>query len=208
MHSVIHHVYAILAHLGGFGILLLSLVDSSPLFFPFGNDLFMIAMTARSHRAIFYYAFMAAVGSVLGSLTVDFLSRKGGAKAFEKTVSRKRFDYIKRRVEKNAVWALVIAALVPPPFPFTGFVAGTAAFQYPRRRLLTVVFFSRLARFLVEGLLAVLFSRKLLRLARSPGLDYLGIALMAVSVGVSAFTIATWAKRSRRATGQIKSEDT
>jgi membrane protein YqaA with SNARE-associated domain len=184
--------------------LLLSLVNSSPLFFPFGNDLFMIAMTARSHRAIFYYAFMAGVGSVLGSLTVDFLSRKGGATAFEKTVSRKRIDYIKRRVAKNAVWALVIAALLPPPFPFTGFVAGTAAFQYPRRRLLTVVFFSRLARFLVEGLLAVLFSSKLLRLARSPGLDYVGIALIVIPVAVSALAIAKWAKRSRAVTGPRK----
>jgi membrane protein YqaA with SNARE-associated domain len=199
MHKFLRHAYLILAHLGGFGLLTLSVLDSSPLYVPFGNDLFMIAMTAKNHRLLFYYAFMAATGSVLGCLTVDVLSRKGGEKGFERTVSRRRFDYIKRQVTRNAEWALVMASLMPPPFPYTGIVAGTAAFQYPRRRLLTIIFVSRFVRFSIVGILAILFSQKILQFARSSVVDYVAIALVVVSVAVSAFIIWTWIKRSRSA---------
>ena len=88
---------------------------------------------------------------------------------------------------------------MPPPFPYTGFVAGTAAFQYPRKRLLSVVFLSRFVRFSIEGLLAILFSQRLLRLARSPTLFYAVIALMVISIGVSGLVIWRWAKASRTA---------
>jgi membrane protein YqaA with SNARE-associated domain len=197
MHTFLRHAYVVLAHFGGFGVLALSFIDSSPLFLPFGNDLFLIAMTARSHHLLFYYALMSATGSVLGCLVVDVLSRKSGEKGFEKTVPRRRFNYIKRKVTKNAAWALVFASLMPPPFPYTGFVAGTAAFQYPRKRLMSVVFLSRFVRFSIEGLLAILFSQRLLRLARSSTLFYAVIALMVISLAISGLVIWRWAKASR-----------
>lgn len=132
--SVIHHLYVALAHLGGFGLLILSLIDSSPLSVPLGNDLLMVAMTANQHARLPYYAAMATLGSVLGCLIVDVLSRKSGEKGFEKTVGRQRLERLRRRLKNNALWTLAVAALMPPPFPFTPVVAGTAAFQYPRKK--------------------------------------------------------------------------
>jgi membrane protein YqaA with SNARE-associated domain len=198
VHAFLHHAFVALLHRGGVGLLILSAIDSSPLFLPFGNDLLMIAMTVRSHKWIFYYALMAAVGSVIGSLTVDVLSRKGGEKAFEKTVSPRRFKYIKSRVTKQAGWALAFASLMPPPFPYTPFVAGSAAFQYPRKRLLSVIFVSRFLRFMIDGALAVLLGRRLLQLADSRVLDYGVMALIALSVAVSAFAIYKLISDSRR----------
>lgn len=198
MHNFLRHLYFGLAHLGGFGLLILSTVDSSPLFLPFGNDLLMVAVTAQNHKHMPYYALMAAVGSVLGCLTVDIPSRKGGEKGFEKTVSPKRFNSIKRRAKKSAEWALLMAALMPPPFPYTGIVAGTAAFQYPRKKLLTVIFFGRLVRFSIVGVLAILFSRRILELAHSRLVAYLAIGIVVVSVGVSGFIIYRWIKPSRQ----------
>ena len=198
MHGLIHHVYVVLAHMGGFGLLALSFLDSSPLFFPFGNDLMMIAMTAGKHRLIFYYGAMAAAGSVLGSFTVDALSRKGGEKGLDKTMSKRRLEYVKRRIRKSAAWALIIACLMPPPFPFTGFVAATAALQYPRKKLLTVVFFSRLFRFLVDGVLAMLFSARLLRFARSRTAEYVGMFLVIVYLVGTLVVVIQFVKRARK----------
>jgi membrane protein YqaA with SNARE-associated domain len=195
--TVVHHVFHLLAHLGGFGVFSLSVIDSSPLFLPFGNDLLLIAMTARRHELFVYYALMATAGSVLGTLSTDALSRKGGEKGLERTVSGRQLNYIKRRVKKDAAWALAIASLLPPPFPFTGFVAGAAALQYPRRRLLTVVLFARLARFLIEATLGVIFGRRLLRLARSPVLIYFVVVLIIISVAVSAVAVVTWFRSSK-----------
>lgn len=192
--TLIHHLFYMLFHLGGFGLLALSFLDSSPLFMPLGNDLLLVALTASKHSLFVYYALMATAGSVLGCLTVDALSRKGGEKGLERILSPKRLNYIKRRIKKNAAWALVIASLVPPPFPFTGFVAAAAAFQYPRRRLVLVVFLSRLARFLIEGALGIIFGRRLLRLAYSPVVIYPVAALIVVSIALSAIAILRWAR--------------
>lgn len=199
MDRFLHHALVLLVHMGGFGLLILSTIDSSPLFFPFGNDLLMVAMTARRHKMIFYYALMAAAGSVVGSFIVDALSRTEGEKAFEKTVSPKRFTYIKTRVTRRAGLALAFASLMPPPFPYTPFVAGAAAFQYPRKRLLSVIFFTRFARFLIDGILAILLGKRLLALAHSRTVDYAVLALVLLSVGVSIFALVKLIRDSRRA---------
>src|SRR5689334_4554196 len=124
--------------LGGPGLLLLGILDSSFLFAPLGNDLLVIAMTARKHStgAMLYYSFMSTVGSVIGCLLVDLLLRRAGEKGLERHLSRKRIDRVKCKVEKNAVWALTLASIAPPPFPFTPFIMGAAALQYPRTKML------------------------------------------------------------------------
>src|SRR5947207_3972399 len=121
------HLSLVFFHLGGFGLLILGVLDSSFLFSPFGNDLLMIALTARRHGRILFYAAMATAGSVLGCFITDAISRKGGEAGLEKRVPKRRLNYIKKKVKKSAGWALVLAALMPPPFPFTLFVAASAA---------------------------------------------------------------------------------
>ena len=53
---------------GGLGLLVLGILDSSFLFAPLGNDLLVVAMTARKHSIplMLYYAGMSTIGSVLG----------------------------------------------------------------------------------------------------------------------------------------------
>src|SRR5690242_15944049 len=98
--NLVRHLYLFFAHLGGFGLLAFGFLDSSFfLFLPLGNDLLFTAMTARNHRLMLYYAVMATLGSLLGCLSVDALSRKGGEKGLEKTVSPRYLPYIKRSVQ-------------------------------------------------------------------------------------------------------------
>jgi membrane protein YqaA with SNARE-associated domain len=116
---------------GGLGLVVLGILDSSFLFAPLGNDLLVVAMSARKHSVplMLYYSAASTVGSVLGCLLVDVTLRKAGEKGLEKHLPKKRLDYVKRKVKENAAWALVIAAIAPPPFPFTPFVMAAAALQ-------------------------------------------------------------------------------
>src|SRR5436305_8196396 len=106
---------------GGPGLLVLGILDSSFLFAPLGNDLLVVALTARTHSIVsmLYYAGMSTIGSVLGCLLVDLVCRPAGEHGLERHLSPRRLEYVRRKVMKNAAWALVLASIAPPPFPFT-----------------------------------------------------------------------------------------
>lgn len=197
MHSLVRHLFSILLHLGGFGLVILGVLDSSFLILPFGNDLLLIALSARRHELVPYYAAMATAGSVTGCFIMDVISRRGGEKGLERTIGPGRTEFVKKKVRKRAGWALALASLMPPPFPFTPFVAGAAALQYPRKKLLTVVAASRFFRFCIDGLLAVLFGTRILRWVREPGFVYVMLALVVISLVASAISVIGWIRRSK-----------
>jgi membrane protein YqaA with SNARE-associated domain len=199
LNQFVGYIYSILHHLGGFGLLILGVLDSSFLFMPLGNDLLMVAMTASRHVMLPYYAGMATAGSVLGCLITDILGRKGGEAGLEKKLPRKRIEYIKRKVTQRAGWALALASLMPPPFPFTPFVVAAAALQYPRKKLLAVIAVGRFIRFCLEGLLAISFGAGILRLAKSPMLQYVVIGLVIVSIVGTTLSLYKWIKKSKKA---------
>ena len=158
---------------------------------PLGNDLLVLALCARYHMRVVYYVAMATAGSLLGCYVTDWISRKSESK-LKKFVSGKVLDYIQQQVRKRAALALVVASLLPPPFPFTAVVAAAAAFQYPRNKLFSFVGVGRSLRFAIEGALAIHYGRWIIKQAQSPLLDHLMIALIVISIGGSAYTIFRW----------------
>jgi membrane protein YqaA with SNARE-associated domain len=190
---------AVTLKLGGFGLLILGILDSSFLVAPLGNDLLVIAMTARHHNVgdMLYYALMSSVGSVLGVMLVDLVVRRLGEEGLEKHLPRKQVAYVEGKVRKSAAWALAVASLAPPPFPFTAFIIATSALQYPRKKMYTVVGVFRMVRFAGLGVLALLFGRSILRWFRSPIVEGFFIGLLVVAVLGSVISVYGWIKRSR-----------
>jgi membrane protein YqaA with SNARE-associated domain len=196
-HSLIHTIGRALFHAGGLGLLTLGAFDSSPLVMPLGNDLLLLALCARYHDRMLYYVVMATVGSLIGVLATDWISRKG-EKGLKKLVPGKHLRHIRKLVEKHAAWTLVIASILPPPFPFTAFVAAAAAFRYPRAKLLGFVGAGRLVRFAIEGALAVHYGRWIIKQAESPVLEHVMIALIVISILGSAVSIYRWRSNGAR----------
>ena len=190
-------------NMGGPGLLILGILDSSFIFAPLGNDLLVVAMSARSHTTLkmLYYAGMSTIGSVLGCLLVDIIMRKAGEKGLEKHLSRKRLEYVRKKVEKRAGWALAVASIAPPPFPFTPFVMATAALQYPRWKMMTIVGVARMVRFTVLGLLALRFGRSILKWAEGDVVQGVLIGLVVLFAVGSVISVYGWIKRSRSAGG-------
>ena len=199
MHEILAHLAQFFASLGGFGLLLLGALDSSFLFLPLGNDLLLVLLTVQKPEHMPYYAVMAAAGSLMGCFVTESLSRKGGEAGLEGRVSARRLQYVQRQVTRRAGLMLALAALMPPPFPFTMFVIVAAALKYPRARLLTVIGIARLARFFVEGFLALHYGKRILELSNTPVVQGIVLAIVIASVGGSAWSIYSWVKRSRRA---------
>lgn len=183
--------------LGGFGLLLLGVLDSSFLFLPLGNDLLVIALTAAHHQRIVYYVLMATAGSVIGVDFTRWVSAKGGQKGIEGEHKTKRIAYVERKVREKGGIAIATAALMPPPFPFTPFIIVAAALQYPRKRMLAIIAGCRALRFAIEGSLALIYGRRIISLAKSSGVQDFIIALVVVSMVGSAWSIYGWIKKSR-----------
>ena len=158
-------LFAFVMKFGGIGLLVLGVLDSSFLIAPWGNDLLVVALTARhpNLRYMLYYAAMSTVGSVLGCLLIDRTLRPLGAKGLEKHLSKRRLERIRKKVGQNAAMALAIASLAPPPFPFTAFVMAAAALQYSRKRMLAITGVTRMIRFTVVGALAMRFGERILK---------------------------------------------
>jgi membrane protein YqaA with SNARE-associated domain len=181
---------------GGLGLLTLGAFDSSPLVVPLGNDLLVLALSARYHDRMLYYAVMATLGSLIGCLVTVWLSRKGGDQ-LKKVTSRGKLYDLQKNVQEHAAWTLVTASLLPPPFPFTPIVATAAAFKYPRKKLFSYVGAGRFARFVIEGALAIHYGRWIIRQARSPVLENAMIALIVISIVASTITVYQWTSKHK-----------
>lgn len=197
------HLFVVLIRLGGVGLLILGILDSSFLFAPWGNDLLLVAITTRHPQVLYmvYLAAMSSAGSVLGCLLLDVTLRPLGEKGLEKFLPARRVKRVKDKIGKNAGRALAIASLAPPPFPFTAFVMAAAALQYSRTRLLTIVAATRLVRFLIVGALAIRFGRRILKWAELPVVQGLLIGLIVVCTVGSVISVYGWLKHSRSPRG-------
>lgn len=197
MHGVLWQLARFFAHLGGFGLLLLGVLDSSFLFMPLGNDLLVVALTAHRHNRMPYYAGMATAGSVIGCYLTDLLCRMGGEKGLRQNFSGRTIQYVQRMIKSHAGPALGAACVLPPPFPFTPFIIVMSAMQYPRWKMLGIVAVGRAMRFSIEGGLAIAYGRRILEIANKSVLQETIMGLVAISIIGSAWSIYAWAKRGR-----------
>jgi hypothetical protein len=76
-------------------------------------------------------------------------------------------------------------------------VAG--ALKYPQIRLLGIIGACRLVRFSVEALLAQRFGRPILRIAQTPLVEGIVIAVLVISISGTAYSLYDWTKRSKHA---------
>ena len=185
-----------------FGLIAMGVLDSSFLFLPFGNDLLVVALTARNPHRFWLYASAATVGSLLGCSLTDIVSRKIGEAGLQKLVGPGKLDHVQQRLKKHAFWVLGAAALMPPPFPFTVFLIAASAIQISRWRVLTAAGVGRLLRFIALSLLAAKFGRGILRLSERDEIQYFVGGLAVISIIGSALSIAKWIRSSRSDRGK------
>src|SRR5689334_14747889 len=177
--------------LGMPGLFLMSALDSSFLVLPFGNDLLLIALVSSNRDSLIWiaYVLVSAVGSVLGVFVVDLLMRKAGEKGLERFVKPKKLERIKQKLENKLGITVLVATLLPPPFPFTPVIMTASALQCSRRKLFGAVFVGRLVRYTVEAILALYFGRQVIAYFNSDVVSYIVYGLVALGVVLSTFSL-------------------
>jgi len=147
-------VVAFAGGLGAPGLFLISFLDSSVLTFPVINDLLLVQLSVQRPARMPLYAFMAALGSVLGCVLLYFIARKGGEALFHRKAG-KHAHAIRHWVEQNGFVGMLIAALLPPPTPFKIFVFAAGVFEVPLHSYTTAITIARLFRYFGIGYLAI-----------------------------------------------------
>jgi membrane protein YqaA with SNARE-associated domain len=191
--AFLRHLFRLAYHAGSLGLLTVGILDSSFLMLPLGNDFLLLGLAARFHDRVALYVGAATLGSVLGALLTLWLSRKGGDRLAKGRRGR-TWKYVEKQMKENAGWALSVGSLMPPPFPFTVFVAAAGALKVPLKKAFSYIAAGRLLRFSLEGLLAIYYGRWILSIAQSPGFRYLAIAMLVIAVVGSAYSIYGWVR--------------
>ncbi|HEY4363820.1 MAG TPA: hypothetical protein VGN17_22825 [Bryobacteraceae bacterium] len=190
----VRHLLGFFLQFGAFGLMSLAIADDSFLFLPIGSDLLTVLLVVRHPEQFPLYVLAAAVGSTIGVLLLDLVCRTGGEEGLKRLVSPKLLGYLKEQMKKHAAVALIVSCIAPPPFPFGATIAAASALQYPKPKLLGIVFGARAVRFGLVGWSALYFGRRILRIANSDVFLWSMAAFIAICAIGSVVSVVNWVR--------------
>jgi membrane protein YqaA with SNARE-associated domain len=169
---------------GAAGLFAIALLDSALIPLPGGPDAVMLLLSTQAPARMPFYALGATAGSVVGCLILYYISKRAGRRALEKFSDEKRAR-VKELVDRYDVLSVLVASLLPPPFPFKLFVITAGVFRLSVLRFAIAVAVGRAFRFLLEGYLAVRYGEQAKELlARNYPVVGIGLAVLIVLVFV------------------------
>ncbi len=139
--------------LGPFGLFAVALLDSAFVPLPSSADALMMLLTIAHPRMMIVYALLATAGSTIGCVILYYLSRRAGGRALRKFSPAKQ-KRVKELIDRYDVLSVLVASLMPPPFPFKLFVITAGVFRFSVIRFTIAIIAGRIFRFLLEGYLA------------------------------------------------------
>lgn len=176
---------------GAPGLFVLCLLDSTFVPLPSFADLLLIGLSMTNPHWMPVYVFLAVLGSTIGCVILYFISRRAGSRALSKFSPAKQ-KKVKDLIDRYEGLSVLVASIMPPPFPFKLFVISAGVFRFNLIRFTIAIFAGRLFRFLLEGYLAVRYGMQAKEvLAR----EYPWIALGLVIVIVGFFLTRNLLKR-------------
>ena len=148
------HVSEYLVTLGPAGLFAVALLDSALVPLPGGPDAVMLVLSTERHAWMPFYALAATAGSVLGCIILYYIARRAGRRALDKFPPSKQAR-VKELVDRYDVLSVLVASVLPPPFPFKLFVITCGVFRLNVWRFAAAIAAGRAFRFFLEGFVAV-----------------------------------------------------
>ena len=184
--------WKLLRSLGGVGLVILGVVDSSVV--PtFGSlDVLTAILAVKNHELWPYYAAASTAGSLLGAYITYRVSARAGESWLEKRIGKRRSRQVQGLLQRWGFAAVFVSCVAPPPFPTSPFFIGAGALRYPQGRFVSAVLTGRALRYAAIGFLAAKYSHSILRFLRHPrgfeadakliGITLAGFAIIVLSI--------------------------
>ncbi len=173
---------------GPFGLFVVAVLDSSFVPLPSSADTLMLLLTTAQPRWMVFYALIATTGSALGCLILYYVSRRAGSRALAR-FSESKQKRAKELIDRYDVLSVLVASVLPPPFPFKIFVITAGVLRFSLPRFLAAIVVGRGFRFLLEGYFAIRYGAQ--------AKDFLGKYYPWIGLGLAVTIIAVFLARLR-----------
>jgi membrane protein YqaA with SNARE-associated domain len=157
---LIHKITAALAKLshwllsfGPFGLLAIAFLDSVLVPIPGGVDAMLLLLAASRPSWMLIYVAAATIGSTAGCVGLYRISMRAGHRALNR-FSESKQKRVKDLIDRYDVLSVLVASVLPPPFPFKLFVVSAGVFRLNLMRFTIAIAIGRTFRYLLEGYLA------------------------------------------------------
>jgi membrane protein YqaA with SNARE-associated domain len=172
---------------GPFGLLAIAFLDSLMIPMPGGVDAMLLLLaTARPSWMLIYVA-AATIGSTAGCVGLYKISQKAGHRALAK-FSESKQKRVKDLIDRYDVLSVLVASLLPPPFPFKLFVVSAGVFRLNLLRFTVAIAAGRTFRYLLEGYLAARYGEH--------AKEILGHYYPAIGIGLAVLIIVFFVGRN------------
>jgi membrane protein YqaA with SNARE-associated domain len=185
---------------GAFGLFAVAVLDSTFVPMPSSVDVLMILLSTNHPHWMPVYALMATGGSAVGCYILYRISRRAGTRALSRFSPAKQ-KRVKELIERYDIFAVLVATVLPPPFPFKLFVVTAGVFRFSLLRFMVAIVVGRAFRFLLEGFLAVRYGTE----AKAILAKYYPWIGLGLAVGILLFVLVrAWLKRGK---GEVIAEN-
>ncbi len=145
---------AALVGFGAFGLFAIALLDAGMIPLPGGPDVVLMTLAHLNNPMMPVYVLAVTIGSTLGCLLPYYIGLKTGEAALRK-FSDERRARVTALIDQYDFWAMLVGAVLPPPFPFKIFLITAGVFRMNVWRFLLALLIGRAIRYGLEGWMAV-----------------------------------------------------
>lgn len=138
---------------GAFGLFAIALLDSAFVPMAGGPDLMIMLLATQRPNWMLLYVLAATLGSVIGCVILYYISRRAGSRALAKFSPEKQAR-VQGWIDRYDVLSVLVASILPPPFPFKLFVITAGVFRLQIWRFALAIAAGRAFRFTLEAYLA------------------------------------------------------
>lgn len=137
----------VLVSWGPLGIFILTLLDSAGVPNPGAMDALFLLLAVADPSKAYLCAALAVVGSLIGSMILFYIARKGGEPYLAKVTSGPRGTKFRTWFQRYGLVTVFIPALLPIPMPLKAFVICSGALGVPPLWYFLVVLAARVPRY-------------------------------------------------------------
>ena len=199
-------IFQFLFHrIGGAGF---AALDSSGPFLPMDVES-AIVIVRRHSEIVWLLPVLATAGSLVVAAMAFWIGRKIGKNGLEHWISPRMLESVRRKVRYKGAIALVLPALLPPPFPLMPFVLACGALSVSATRFFIMFASLRLLRFSILTALAWFYGRQILAMFQTGTFKtVMAVFVGLIVVGTSTTIYRLVTRTHRRSSTSLPSRET